>query len=282
MGIYNIQSMVIAIAFFECAHVLFARLVRHFLQSNSGKRVVPDQERRVRLIERGPAYLVSTLHALIVTTRGLQHMPLLFRASKLLKTHIPSDLMYTPRLHERKIIRELHRVELSNLLLTSYLLSDLHHVLINYPNIGGVDTVLHHVAFLYCSFIGGAYKVNPFMFCWLILGEASTPFLNLRWFLINSGYGHTFLLRVVDMTFALLFFATRFLLYGLGVLYQLAILSHYPVQVPEWAKYSTFAFVVAGFFINLFWLKKIVRIIMRAISPNIDRRTHSTNQDKSD
>lgn len=282
MSIYNFQSVVTTVVLFECAHLLFANLIQQFLQSRFGKRLVPDQERRAKLVERGPAYLVSTMHAFIVTFRGLQHVFVIFRASKFLKTHIPSELFYTPRPNERKIMRELHRVERSNLILTSYFLSDLHHVLINYPNIGGIDTVLHHLAFLYCSFIGGAFKLNPFMFCWLILGEASTPFLNLRWLIINSGYGHTLFLRVVELIFALVFFVARFALYGLGVIYQTAILPNYPPHAPAWAIYSTYVCVVAGFFINLVWLKKIFKIVVRAFSPHSDHQNHSPISSKSD
>lgn len=267
MEAYCLQTVMASFIMWQSVHMVCAFLNRQFLHSRLGQQVVSDRKRRSKLIERGPTYAVSTLHALFAIYRGLQHAPVVFRASRFLKVHIPSSVVYSPRVHELKIMNELHRIEWTNLMLTSYLLSDLYHVLMLYPKLGGKDILFHHLAFLYCSFIGGFYKVNPFMFCWLILGESSTPLLNLRWFLINAGYGHTIFLRAVEMVFAIVFFLARFVVYGIGILYQVPIFSYYPSFVPQWATYSAFIVVVAGFFVNLFWLTTIAKIAVRSIYP---------------
>lgn len=100
------------------------------------------------------------------------------------------------------------------------------------------------------------------MFGWLILGEASTPLLNLRWFLIRTGYGSTKFFKLVQFLFALVFTATRFILFTAGLLYQLPMLRQMPESVPVWATSVSMGVVVAGYFLNLTWLRKIARFAM--------------------
>ena len=59
---------------------------------------------------------------------------------------------------------------------------DLGHVVAAYPLLGGLDTLLHHGAFLVAAIVAGSQRAFSFAFGWLVLCEASTPFLNARWF----------------------------------------------------------------------------------------------------
>ena len=70
-----------------------------------------------------------------------------------------------------------------------YLLMDFFHVIARYPKLGGLDMCLHHAGFLFVTLLGLGYRVFPFPIGWLLLGEVSSIFLNVRWFLINSGHG---------------------------------------------------------------------------------------------
>ena len=72
----------------------------------------------------------------------------------------------------------------------AYIVYDLVHVLTNWPQLGGWDTVVHHILFLWCAVINANMGILPFPFGWLILCELSTPFLNLRWLLIKTDQGN--------------------------------------------------------------------------------------------
>ena len=63
-----------------------------------------------------------------------------------------------------------------------YMCYDLGHVVAAYPLLGGLDTLFHHGAFLVAAIVAGSQRAFSFAFGWLVLCEASTPFLNARWF----------------------------------------------------------------------------------------------------
>lgn len=92
------------------------------------------------------------------------------------------------------------------------------------------------------------------------MGEASTPLLNMRWFMIKLGQGHTTLFRVVEICFLLIFVVTRFFIYAAGLGYQLLIIADMPAHVPNWAVNITMGTVCAGFVLNLVWLGKMWRL----------------------
>lgn len=67
----------------------------------------------------------------------------------------------------------------------------------------------------------------------------------------------------MQTAFAVTFAVTRFFMYGIGLAYQLNLLPYMPDYVPAWAALSTISVVVVGFFLNVVWLVKIVRIASR-------------------
>ena len=71
--------------------------------------------------------------------------------------------------------------ETTNIIFLSWLCYDLVHIGAMYPTLGGVDTLVHHVAFMLASVSCAAYRLFPFPFSWLIACELSSPFLNIRW-----------------------------------------------------------------------------------------------------
>jgi len=76
--------------------------------------------------------------------------------------------------------------------------------------------VVHHVLFAVCAAINGTYGLLAFAFGWLAVGEASTIFLNLRWFAIKSGRGHRPILETINVLFAIVFFYSRIGVYTAG------------------------------------------------------------------
>lgn len=250
--------------FWHAFSFLVSRMLPHALESATAKRIIPDATARAVLITQSPTYVSSTLHALYLWPRGVSHLFRLFRASIPLKLHNPplhSD--FTPYPFEKPFLAEISRVMWSNVVLAGYLTSDLIFVLYNYPNLGGIDVVLHHIAFLYCATVAGYFQLHPFMFGWLIVGESSTVFLNMRWFLIKSGYTDNPFFKLNQLAFVLVFFFTRFCVYGAGLVYQIDMLGQMPEYIPKWAVYSTMAFVVIGFFLNMAWMYKIIQAVRR-------------------
>ena len=104
---------------------------------------------------------------------------------------------------------------------------DVSHVLLEYPRLGGMDVVAHHVLFALASYVCGSNRVFPWPFAWLIIGELSTLPLNLRWVLIQSGRGDTRLMKWTNRGFALSFFVGRVVVYGLGLLHLSALGSFF-------------------------------------------------------
>lgn len=263
-------------------------LLSKVLDTDFARRHIPETKARKLLKEQAPAYIISTIHALFVTYRGLNHLVTLFRAPIAMKLHNPNlaprelDSPYIPSPHERRFIAEIHGVTQTNLVLAGYLLCDLYHIVKNFPSLGSYDTILHHVAFFYCALIAGHFQLFPFMFGWLIVGEASTPLLNLRWFLIKSGYGHTSFLKLVQLLFAAVFFVTRFAIYSAGLFYQLEMVPRVPPYIPTWAVYSALTFVVIGFFLNIVWLYKIALIAFGASSRSTQRSRQQTSSEHSE
>lgn len=273
-------TLVASFILWQLLYLVCAYAVRRALLHTAFCRsLIPPLKTRQQLAALSPAYVVSTLHALFVTPRGLQHLYRLFYAPisiKLLAYHPISSL--SP--HELKFIPEVNRVMVSNLALTSYLLADIVHVIAQYPRLGKWDTIAHHISFFYCGVISGYFGLYPFMFGWLIIGESSTPFLNLRWFLIKAGLGHTWLFSITQTLFALAFIITRFFVYTVGLSYQISLLFDVPRQVPRWAVYSTTSFVAAGFVLNMIWLLKIGRMAFqpRRLSATSSPQTPTPSQ----
>lgn len=82
--------------------------------------------------------------------------------------------------------------------------------------IGGLDRVMHHVAFLAASVLAGWYQLVPFVFARLIIGESSTPFLTTRWTLIKTGNGGHWVFPYVERAFIACFLFTRLPFYSIG------------------------------------------------------------------
>lgn len=257
----DFRSFTTAFGLWQIVYLLISRLLSHFLTHRLGESLVPDKNARQKLSRQAPAYLISTIHALIVTFRGIQHLRGLLHAPILVKLqrpplHIAATLpnKYAP------FVAEADRVLVTNVILAAYLFADLIHILRQYPALGAVDTIAHHIAFLSCALVAGWYSLCPFMFSWLIIGEASTPFLNARWLLIRSGRGDAWYFKYVEMAFAFVFLIMRFFIYAAGLAYQLSIVAQVPHYVPTWAVFATMSFVVTGFILNLTWLGKIYKL----------------------
>lgn len=259
----NAPNLIFLLILWQSAQVLSSVTLSHLLNNPSLHPLIPDKSARRLLQSLAPPYIVSTIHAVFVTFRGIQHLTRLFNAPPILQLiRPPPHILATLPLSDLPYVVEIDRVLTTNAIFASYLITDLIHVIRLYPRVGGLDTILHHLAFAGCALVAGSYRLYPFMFGWLIIGEASTSLLNLRWLLIKAGKGSTFYFKVIQFLFALVFTITRIFIYATGLVYQLSILRHVLPLAPFAAVVSTMGFVVVGFVINLMWMGKIYKLAM--------------------
>lgn len=213
-----------------------------------------DEKHVPALLSQGPSYVVSFLHCFSNGIRGCLHFKDIFGADTTVKLFFPP----TPPAYENCI----RNIEVSNVIFFSFLVVDIYHVLRAYPKLGGLDVVIHHLVFLCCSMINGIFGILPFAFCWLIIGELSTIFLNVRWGLIKTGRGDTQAFQVVQYLFALTFFLTRVLFYSAG-LFELFLQRDGLREIvndrraPETFLLITLFFIACGWLLNVVWFRKI-------------------------
>ncbi|GAB5370867.1 hypothetical protein AAMO2058_001530200 [Amorphochlora amoebiformis] len=209
--------------------------------------------KKVRLF--GASYFAAFNHSIIVTFRGLSHLFHYWNQP------VSGRMLLTS---PRDIIGE--SVVFSASIFFGWLLYDIVHIFEKFPHLGKLDTVLHHLAFIVCTATATTYRILPFPFAWLICGEASSPFLNIRWFLINFGCGDTMAMKLTNIAFALTFFVARIILYGIGLI---DLYTHYrillkdPPGIPLVAVQSLLALILAGYVLNLFWMRQITAMALR-------------------
>ena len=195
--------------------------------------------------------MVSFFHALLVTTRGMWHVARLLQAPLSAQLKIPadpSDPWYAASGSE---------IKQTNLLFVSFLLNDLGHMLLS-PALNDTALVVHHLGFIGASFICASYRFLPLPFSWLICGEASTILLNVRWGLLASGRAETTAMRVVEPAFALLFALARVIGYGAGLAHLWFHREWVGEGVPSGVVRSLLLLLLAGYALNLSWMRKIV------------------------
>ena len=144
--------------------------------------------------------------------------------------------------------------------MAGYFASDLIVELLFYKCFNEVGMIIHHIIFLFACLHNLKNKVFTFQFIWLCLCECSTPFVNLRWLLHTLGLKDTKLYLYNGVGLTLTFFIFRVVIYTLGIyhlytLYPLLLASDKPFA----SKYVVPAFLVVGYFLNLFWSSKIAQ-----------------------
>jgi hypothetical protein len=129
-------------------------LARRLLRAPAAVRLLTPVVRR-----DGPAYVVSTVHALFAATRGVRHVASLWRAPAVLKNVIPVGSWLTTDM--LPYLPAARAVITTNISLAAYLTSDLAHVIVQYPKLGGADTIAHHFSFLACALVAGSGDMFP-------------------------------------------------------------------------------------------------------------------------
>lgn len=251
----DVPTFLLSFLLWELLDLVLRRVIRAASQRRCFRDIARDARTRAILVTQGPAYVKSTLHALVVGARGWRHLYIMWHAPPQIKLRVTEGGAFYP---------ESLAVMRTNCALGGYLASDLLHVLLMYPNLGALDTVAHHVAFLLCAWVAGAFRAVPFMFGWLIVGECSTPFLNLRWLLIKAKRTQGALFVFVQYAFCTTFVFLRMFVYSAGMFHHfLLIRGTADVQVHPAAMHLIAAFVLLGFALNLVWTAKIFAAVRR-------------------
>mmetsp|Transcript_15470 Transcript_15470/g.39413 ORF Transcript_15470/g.39413 Transcript_15470/m.39413 type:complete len:278 (+) Transcript_15470:247-1080(+) len=133
--------------------------------------------------------------------------------------------------------------------------------------------LVHHIVFLSACVINLYYKVYRFQFIWLAFGEASTPFVNLRWVLHTLGWKDTklYLWNGVAMTFV--FILTRIFLYGLGMLHWMSVMpvvSHMPCHVRIFIPLTG----LCGYVLNIIWSAKILKGLYKVVTTSSNNKNN--------
>lgn len=222
-----------------------------------------DSPSLTKLKTRGGSYMVALIHAMIMTVRGSWHVLQLLDApsatAKLAIPHNPNEEWYSATA----------ATEPTNVIFFSWLFYDALHVIIAFPKLGGVDTLLHHLGFMGASLVCGTHRILPFAFAWLLAGELSTIPLNIRWILIHSSRSNKSALGMVNLAFAACFFLVRVLGYGLGLVHLLWTLHRDEqglqtlAHVPPLLLHLVLGLLVGGYVLNLVWFRKIVTMAQR-------------------
>ena len=246
------QNVAVAVASWELAYRLAQFLIDRLAHTPG---FVLDASLMKKLKTCGPSYVIALVHALIMGARGSWHVLQLVKAPTAVQLAIPapSDPLFAAAAATEK----------TNLLFFSWLLFDVVHIGVVFPTLGGLDMVAHHAGFMLASLVCGTHRLLPFAFAWLLCGELSTIPLNLRWLLIHTGRGESAALRLTNLTFAVLFFAARVVGYGAGLAHLWAVRAEVLALEERVARpllLLVLALLVAGYALNLAWMRKIVHM----------------------
>jgi hypothetical protein len=120
-----------------------------------------------------------------------------------------------------------------------------------------LEMFVHH-SFLIMSFGAGCYyDYGIWVYATLLTNEASTPFLNALWLLINKDLKSTWVFMPVGISLAIVFFMVRIVLIPY-VYYQAFLVDFCPTYGPYrlWVINSTFLLIYG---LNLVWFGKLLQ-----------------------
>lgn len=245
VGAHDLDAIICNVLAFELLFRVAKGILGAFIQLRFFVIPFTNEKAKAKIYEEGPSYVVSFLHACgicWIVMPGL--IPLLFS---------------TPHVqYEAGDVHGLGFAE-ANQIFISYLIHDLIHVLGS--NVKAVDVILHHALFIACSCVAGYYERFYFAFVCLMTGELSSPFLNLRWFVLQTGRGGTRAMTYLNYMFAVTFFFARVVVYG-GLLIHMFV--HRKIIANVCFNFQGLWFVLAcigsGYVLNIVWFRKILRM----------------------
>lgn len=203
---------------------------------------------------RGAAYasrVVSLLHALVQSVFGVVCV---MEAAGIFD---PAD-----RLTKHTMVFGMNtRVTISGHIFVGYIFYDVVHALVM-KDLRKIGDIVHHILFLGISYLGLTHRILQFAFSWLILGEVSTIFLNIRWFLFKAGLEESSLYIYNGMCLVLTFFFFRVVVFGLGLLYLFIELLPIVNESDDIALRGAPYILLAAYCMNLNWFVQLAAMAL--------------------
>lgn len=225
-----------------------------------------------------PSYVVSYVHAFFLTWAGWR---IVFHLE-------PAELADQAWLYSNEDTRFVGFVEMTTMVFFTYVLYDMFHLILEFPDLGGYDMAAHHVGFLVAAFGAYVYGAYPLMIGWLCTCETSTPLLSTRWFIRQmkdmeytqplldalakrlgmKSRGLVAANRIeyyVAIAFLLVFILVRNLGYGWSLIGLSRVLfsgQRLDANIPLYVRYMLCGLALCGFALNLMWVNKIIGMAM--------------------
>jgi hypothetical protein len=235
-------------------------------------RDLPENDEKARTYKRAAAsYMVSFVHAFFLSWAGWR-----------IVYHLHAGTVRERlALYGNEDASFIGFVEIVTIAFFSYVVYDLLHVIEQYPDLGGVDILVHHLGFFTASLLAYAYGAYPYMLGWLCTCECSTPFLNVRFFVKSwREMDHTlpyidsiaktlgmktrgviagnWMEYYVSVVFLWVFVAVRIVGYGFALIVLVGDLqSTEDNYIPYGIRATLFVLTCAGFVLNCVWAYKI-------------------------
>lgn len=222
------------------------------------------------------SHVVSTAHAIVVTTVSLQILLTLSDAPSAIKlgTRAPQLSVANDRW-----LQTYPRVAAVGELFTAWLFYDLLLVVGVWSILGSWETIVHHLGFLCAAGVLRGFYFAPWQSAVCLCMEASTPFLNVCQLKEALGLDKSSPVVVGAFGgFALNFFVFRIIVLAAGLV-QLLLgwesgpwkepplrsipgSSGEPPAVPAWVANALVALLVAALSLMLMWFRRILLILM--------------------
>lgn len=194
----------------------------------------------------------STFHALVVAAASLYLLLL-------------SDLFDEDSRAELIVNR---RSTLSDTVLgisLGYFLSDIAMIIWQYPALGGLEFVFHHLLSMSSIFVSLVSGQAQFYILMVLFTESTTPFINLRWYLDAAGQKNSKLYTFNGAALFLVWLVARILLF---IFFFYHMFTHFD-QVKEVFTLGFYLLLVVPPVLtamNLFWFWKIAKGLVKTIS----------------
>ncbi|CAN8308161.1 unnamed protein product [Cochlearia groenlandica] len=146
-----------------------------------------------------------------------------------------------------------------------YFLADLMMIIWNFPVLGGIEYVFHHCLSMLAIILSVTSGQSQFYIFIVLLSEATTPFVNLRWYLDTSGQKGSKAYTVNGIALFFGWLVARILLF-IYLFVHMYFHFHQVKQVFPLGFYTIITISPALTTMNLIWFWKITKGMIKTIS----------------
>ncbi|XAR48371.1 hypothetical protein NMG60_11031183 [Bertholletia excelsa] len=195
---------------------------------------------------------ISTIHAIFITTVSLYFV-------------FWSDLFWNEQPAASITFQSSSKSTFALGVSVGYFLSDLGMIFWFYPSLGGLEYVVHHLLSLVAVTYAMLTKEGQFFTFMVLISEATTPGINLRWYLDRAGMKSSKAYLVNGFMVFISWMVARILLF----IYLLYVVYYYYDQVKQMHTFGYFLVAIVPLLLsvmNLLWFGKIVRGLKKTLA----------------